>query len=67
MTDPDTANGLHKQAAGDYEAAVKHQHKVEKSYDQYKASDAKSNSKIAIDCSNTAQIHSTEAGGMSAE
>ena len=66
MSNTNTASGLHKQAAGDHEAAAKHHHKAAECHDQNKVGDAKGSSKSAMDCSNTAQKHSTEACGMSA-
>ena len=55
MTQANEASTLHKQAAGDHEAAAKHHHMAAESHDHNKVSDAKTSSKSAMDCCNTAQ------------
>jgi hypothetical protein len=61
MSNTNEASGLHKQVATDHEAAVKHDRKAAECHDQNKLSDAKGNSKSAMDCCNTAQKHSVTA------
>lgn len=67
MSNTNEASGLHKQAASDHEAAAKHHRKAAECHDQNKLSDAKSSSKSAMDCCNTAQKHSATACGCSAK
>ena len=67
MSTTNTASGLQKQAAVDHESAAKHHYKAAESHDHNKVSDAKGNSKNAMDCSNTAHKHSAQACEMSAK
>lgn len=55
MTQTNEASTLHKQAASDHEAAAKHHHEAAECHDHNNMSDAKSSSKSAMDCCNTAQ------------
>ena len=61
MPNTKEASGLHKQAASDHEAAAKHHRKAAECHDQNKLSDAKSSSKSAMDCCNTAHKSSATA------
>ena len=55
MPHTNEASALHKQAASDHEAAAKHHHMAADCHNQNKVSDAKTSSKSAMDCCNTAQ------------
>lgn len=66
MPHTNEASTLHKQAASDHEAAAKHHHKAADCHDQNKVSDAKTSSKSAMDCCNTAQKRTKTACDCSA-
>jgi hypothetical protein len=67
MTHTNEASALHKKAASDHEAAATHHHKAADCHDQNKMSDAKTSSKSAMDCCNTAQKHTKAACDCSAK
>ena len=67
MSNINEASGLHKQAAIDHEAAAKHHRKAAECHEQNKLSDAKSSSKSAMGCCNTAQKHTATACECSAK
>jgi hypothetical protein len=61
MTQTNEASTLHKKAASDHEAAAKHHHKAAENHDHNKMGDAKTSSKSAMECCNTAQKNSKAA------
>ena len=61
------ASVLHNKAASDHEAAAKHHHQAAACHDQNKVSDAKTSSKSAMDCCNSAQKQTKAACGCSAK
>jgi hypothetical protein len=67
MSNVHEASGLHKKAASEHEAAARHHHKAAECHDHNKLSDAKSSSKSAMDCCNTAQKQSASACECSAK
>ena len=67
MSHTNEASGLHKKAASEHEAAAKHHHKAAECHDHNKLNDAKSSSKSAMECCNTAQKHSASACECSAK
>ena len=67
MPHTNEASALHKQAACDHEAAAKHHHKAADCHAQNNVSDAKTSSKSAMDCCNTAQKQTKAACDCSAK
>lgn len=61
MSNLNESSTLHKKAAHDHEAAAKLHHSAAEHHDHKKLEDAKTCSKNAMDCSNTAHKHTTEA------
>jgi len=61
MSNTNECSMLHKQAAKDHEEAAKHHHNAAECHDKNKLADAKSSSKSAMGCCNTAHKHSTSA------
>jgi hypothetical protein len=55
MLHTNDASALHKQAASDHSEAAKHHLKAADCHDHNKVDDAKTSSKSAMDCCNTAQ------------
>jgi hypothetical protein len=67
MIHTNEASALHKQAASDHQAAAMHHNKAADCHDQNKLSEAKTSSKSAMDCCNTAQEKTKSACACSAK
>jgi hypothetical protein len=67
MPNTNEASFLHKKAASDHHEAAKHHLKAADCHDHNKVGDAKSSSKTAMDCCNTAQKNTKAACDCSAK